>query len=50
MTPRLEQPVPVDYDFSAKTGVDVKGDVWSAIEVPQCGTGYGIRALSLCGI
>ena len=41
MTPQLEQPVPVDYDFSAKIGVDVKGDVWSAIEVPKSAAVFG---------
>ncbi|HEX4401259.1 MAG TPA: DUF1905 domain-containing protein [Galbitalea sp.] len=41
MTPRLELPVPVDYDFSAKMGVGVKGDIWSAIEVPQSAAVFG---------
>jgi hypothetical protein len=41
MTPRLEQPVPVDHDFIAKIGVDVKGDVWSAIEVPKSAAAFG---------
>jgi hypothetical protein len=41
MAPRLEIPVPVDYEFSAAIGVDVKGDVWSAIEVPKSATVFG---------
>jgi hypothetical protein len=35
MVTRLEQPISVDYEFSAPIGVDVKGDVWSAIAVPD---------------
>jgi hypothetical protein len=41
MTPRLDQPVPVDYDFSSTIGVHVKGDVWSAIEVPKSASVFG---------
>jgi len=35
MATRLEQPIPLGYEFSAVIGVDVKGDLWSAIEVPN---------------
>jgi hypothetical protein len=35
MTPRLEQPITLDYKFSAVIGVNVKGDVWPAIEIPN---------------
>jgi hypothetical protein len=35
MTSRLDQPLPVDYEFSARIGVEVKGDVWSAIAIPD---------------
>ena len=41
MTPRLEQPVQLDYDFSAPIGVDVKGDTWSAIQVPDSAKTFG---------
>jgi Domain of unknown function (DUF1905) len=41
MPPRLEQPIAVDYDFSAPIGVDVKGDVWSAIAVPDSAKVFG---------
>jgi hypothetical protein len=41
MTPRLEQPVPIDYQFSGSIGVDVKGDLWSAIEVPKSASVFG---------
>lgn len=41
MSPLLEHPVPVDYGFSAPIGVDVKGDVWSAIAVPNSAGVFG---------
>jgi hypothetical protein len=41
MTPRLEQPVPVNYDYTGAIGVDVKGDLWSAIEVPNSAAVFG---------
>jgi hypothetical protein len=41
MTSRLEQPVAVDYEFSAPIGVDVKGDVWSAIAIPNSAKVFG---------
>jgi hypothetical protein len=41
MTPRLENPVTLDYEFSAPIGVDVKGDVWSAIQIPNSVAVFG---------
>ncbi|HEY5231676.1 MAG TPA: hypothetical protein VIJ11_12400 [Galbitalea sp.] len=41
MTPRLDQPVPVNYAFSVPIGVDVKGDVWSAVGVPKSADVFG---------
>ena len=41
MTPRLEQPVTLDYEFSTSIGVNVKGDVWSAIAVPNSASVFG---------
>jgi hypothetical protein len=41
MTARLDPPVPLDYEFSATIGVDVKGDVWSAIAVPNSAATFG---------
>ena len=41
MALRLEQPIPLDYDFSAPIGVNVKGDMWSAIQVPDSAKIFG---------
>jgi Domain of unknown function (DUF1905) len=41
MNPRLEQPVALDYEFAALIGVDVKGEVWSAIEIPNSVATFG---------
>jgi hypothetical protein len=41
MTPKLETPVSVDYEFTGTIGVDVKGDLWSAITVPDSAEIFG---------
>ena len=41
MAPRLEHPIPLDHAFSATIGVDVKGDIWSAITVPGSAKLFG---------
>lgn len=41
MTPRLENPIPLDHAFSGSIGVDVKGDIWSAITVPESAKLFG---------
>jgi hypothetical protein len=41
MNARLDQPIPLDYRFSAAIGVEVKGDVWSAIQVPNSAEVFG---------
>ena len=41
MSPRLEEPLPLDYEFSGSIGVPVKGDMWSAIEVPGSAKLFG---------
>jgi len=41
MNARLDQPIPLDYEFAAMIGVDVKGDTWSAIEVPDSAKTFG---------
>lgn len=41
MATRLDPPVPLDCQFTASIGVDVKGDRWSAIEVPDSATLFG---------
>lgn len=41
MTARLDPPIPLDVEFSTCIGVDVKGDVWSAIEVPNSADVFG---------
>jgi hypothetical protein len=35
MPTRLDPPVPLNVEFDAKIGVDVKGDIWSAITIPN---------------
>jgi len=41
MPARLDPPQPLDIEFVASIGVDVKGDVWSAIQVPNSATLFG---------
>jgi hypothetical protein len=41
MTPRLDQPLLLNYEFSAPIGVDVKGDLWSAVTVPGSAAVFG---------
>ncbi len=46
MAARLDPPVALDVEFSAPIGVDVKGDTWSAIEVPGSAELFGsLRAV-----
>jgi hypothetical protein len=35
MTPRLDVPIALDYRFTAPIGVDVKGDQWSCVAIPN---------------
>jgi len=37
----LDPPLPLDVEFVASIGVDVKGDVWSAIQVPDSAALFG---------
>jgi hypothetical protein len=41
MNARLDHPIPLDLEFSAPIGVDVKGDVWSAIQIPNSAAVFG---------
>jgi len=41
MPARLDPPQPLDIEFVASIGVDVKGDVWSAIQVPDSAAQFG---------
>ena len=46
MPQRLEQPVTLDYEFTAAIGVNVKGDVWSAVQIPNSvGVFGGLRSV-----
>ncbi|MFB2586591.1 DUF1905 domain-containing protein [Herbiconiux liukaitaii] len=42
-------PQPLDHSFSAPIGVDVKGDVWSCVEMPGSaeffGTGRSVKVV-----
>jgi hypothetical protein len=33
MTPRLDQPLPLDHEFSGRIGVDVEGDLGDEVRV-----------------
>jgi hypothetical protein len=37
----VSEPVRLDYEFEGRIGVDVKGDTWSAIEVPKSAEVFG---------
>ena len=41
------EPVPLDHAFTAPIGVEVKGDVWACVEMPDSaaffGTGRAVR-------
>ncbi len=41
MPPVLDEPIPLDYEYSTPIGVDVKGDTWSAIVVPDSARIFG---------
>jgi hypothetical protein len=41
MVTRLDPPTPLDIAFSSRIGVDVKGDVWSAIAIPNSAELFG---------
>ncbi|GAB3404984.1 hypothetical protein GCM10027515_17770 [Schumannella luteola] len=47
MTPKLEHPIDLDVAFEAPIGVDVKGELWSCVEIPGSaelfGTQRGVR-------
>jgi hypothetical protein len=47
MTPKLEHPIDLDVAFEAPIGVDVKGEIWSCVEIPDSaelfGTKRGVR-------
>lgn len=44
---KLEQPIQLDHEFTASIGVDVKGDIWSCVEMPDSaeffGTGKSVK-------
>lgn len=44
---KLSEPVELDHSFTAKIGVDVKGDIWSCVEMPDSveffGTGKSVK-------
>lgn len=37
------EPAPFDHTFTAPIGVDVKGSIWSCVEVPDSATLLGTR-------
>lgn len=43
----MKEPTPLDHSFSAPIGVDVKGDIWSCVEMPDSaeffGTGKSVK-------
>ena len=43
----MTQPTPLDHTFTAPIGVEVKGDVWSCVEMPNSveffGTGKSVK-------
>jgi hypothetical protein len=41
VTAALDQPFPVDHAFSTSIGVNVEGDIWSAIEVTDSAKLFG---------
>jgi hypothetical protein len=41
MVTRLDPPIPLNVAFSSRIGVEVKGDVWSAIEIPSSAELFG---------
>lgn len=45
-----ELPRPLDITFSAPIGVDVKGDIWSCVEMPDSveffGTGRSVKVVA----
>lgn len=50
MTPKLEEPIDLDVRFAAPIGVDVKGEVWSCVEVPGSAELFGTKAAVRCDV
>lgn len=48
--PMAEAPGPLDHTFTAPIGVEVKGDVWSCVEMPGSaeffGTGKSVKVVA----
>lgn len=44
---KLDEPIPLDHEFTAPIGVDVKGERWACVEMPGSaeffGTGSAVR-------
>lgn len=39
----MNEPGPVDYTFTAPIGVDVKGEMWSCVEMPDSAELFGTK-------
>ncbi|TPW74564.1 DUF1905 domain-containing protein [Schumannella soli] len=50
MTPRLEHPIDLDVAFQAPIGVDVKGEMWSCVEVPDSAELFGTKRAVRCDV
>jgi hypothetical protein len=50
MTVAQPSPQPLDHTFSAPIGVDIKGDIWSCVEMPDSaaffGTGKSVKVVA----
>jgi hypothetical protein len=39
----VTEPTPLDHTFTAPIGVDVKGDIWSCVEMPGSAEFFGTK-------
>ena len=39
----MSDPAPLDHTFTAPIGVDVKGEVWSCVEMPDSAGFFGTK-------
>ena len=50
MAPKLTEPVELQHEFTAPIGVDVKGSIWSCVEVPGSAELFGTKATVRCDV
>jgi len=50
MAQKLTEPLDLDVEFTGPIGVEVKGSVWSCVEVPDSAELFGTKATVRCDV